>query len=350
MLCGCQGSGWGSSLDVFSPSPISFGFSEQELVEPSVEEVPSTQEAHVLDQRQQREEGEPEILEAAPQEEEAGEDGGVVGSQPRDEKEPHSVHSPVEPSPEAAASFSDSPEWQTVGKVHKDPSVAPSETVTERTHDASHASSPPEEAGAGTSSARRVKSSLISGPAGTRRPDPPRKAGAEPSGTAALPVTPWVPVLLPSLSMTPAGSPEESGDHSGSSWPPPTWVSPVAISSPPDEAAAVLKAFSGLGEELDVTKEEPWAEASEEEQEPALRTMVPAADKEGHPEAVPSGGPLGLDFFSTPFLEGSLTTTHSRPILPTESASLGASGSVSGNPFGSMALASLATILAVLPH
>lgn len=341
------GGGWGSSLDAFSPSPVSFGFSELEAVEPSVEEVPSTQEAHVPDQGQQREEGEPEILEAAPQEGEA-EDGEAVGSQPSDEQEPHGVHSPVEPSPETAASFSDSPEGQTVGKVHEGPSVSPSETVTERTHGASHASSPPEDAGAGTSAVRRVESSPISGLAGTRHPSPPREAGAEPPGTAAFPGTPWVPVLLPSLSMTPAGSPEENGEHSGSSWPPPAWVSPAAISSPPDEAAAAPKAFAGLGEELDATKEEPWAEVSE--QEPVLRTTVPAADEEGHPEAVPSGGPLGLDFFSTPFLEASLTTTHSRPALPTESASLGASGSVSGNPFGSMALASLATILAVLPH
>lgn len=305
-----------------------------------MEEVLSTQKAHIPDQRQQREEGEPEILEAAPQEGEA-EDGEA-----RDEKEPHGVHSLVEPSPETAASFSHSPEGQTVGKVHEGPSVSPLERVTERTHSASHASSPPEEAGAGTSSARRVESSPISGPAVPRHPSPPREAGAELPGTAAFPGTPQVLMLLPSLSMTPAGSPEESGDHSGSSWPPPAWVSPVAISSPPDEAAAASKAFAGL----DATKEKPWAEASEEEQEPALRTTVPAADKEGHPEAVPSGGPLGFDFFSTPFLEASLTTTHSRPVLPTESASLGASGSVSGNPFGSMALASLATILAVLPH
>ncbi|XP_058016796.1 brevican core protein isoform X3 [Ahaetulla prasina] len=303
-----------------------FCFKERDLVEPSLEEEPSTQEAHVLDQRQQREEGEPEILEAAPQEGEA-EDGEAVRSQPRDEKEPHGVHSPVEPSPETAASFSDSPEGQTVGKVHEGPTVSPSETGTERTQGASHTSSPLEEAGVGTSSARRVESSPISGPAGTRRAGPPREAGAVPPGTAAFPVTPWVPMLLPSLSMTPAGSSEESGDHSGSSWPPPAWVSPVAISSPPDEAAAASKAFSGLGEELDAAKEEPWA--LEEEQGPDLRTMVPAADKEGHPETVPSGGPLGLDFFSTPFLEASLTTTHSRPILPTESASLGASGSVS---------------------
>ncbi|XP_013931025.1 PREDICTED: brevican core protein-like, partial [Thamnophis sirtalis] len=289
-------------------------------VEPSTEEALRTQKAPTPDLRQQRENGEPEVLEAAPQEGEA-EDGEA-----RDEKGPHGGHSPVEPSWETAASVSPSPEGQTVGKVPQGPSVSPSEAATERTPSASHASRPPEEAGAGTSSARRVESSPISGPAVPRHPSPPREAGAEPPGTSAFPGTPPVLLLLPSLSMTPAGSPEESGDHSGSSWPPPARLSPVAVSSPPDEAAAAAsKASAGLDE----SKEEPWAEASEEEQEPTLRTTVPAADKGGHPEAVPSGGPLGLNFFSTPFLEASLTTTHPRPVLPTESASLGASGSVS---------------------
>ncbi|KAL7978411.1 hypothetical protein Chor_014950 [Crotalus horridus] len=314
----------------------------REPAEPGTEEVPSTQKAHVMDQSQQREEGEPEISEASPQEGEA-EDGEAVGSQPRDEKEPHGVRSPVEPSPETAASSSDSPEGETVGKVHEGLSAAPSETVTERTHGASQGSSPPEEAEAGASSARQVESSSpVSGLAGTRPPGPPREAGSEPPGTVAFPVTPWAPMLLPSLSVTPTGPSEESGDHSGSSWPPPARVSPVAISSPPDEAVAASKAFAGSGEEPEMedraeteaspSEEEPWAEASEKDQEPALMTIVPAAEEEGHPghqEAVPSGGPLGLDFFSTPFLEASLTTTHSRPVLPTESASLGASGSVS---------------------
>ncbi|KAK9391344.1 brevican core protein-like [Crotalus adamanteus] len=316
----------------------------REPAEPGTEEVPTSQKAHVMDQSQQREEGEPEILEASPQEGEA-EDGEAVGSQPRDEKEPHGVRSPVEPSPETAASSSDSPEGETVGKVHEGLSAAPSETVTERTHGASQGSSPPEEAEAGATSARQVESSSpVSGLAGTRPPGPPREAGSEPPGTVAFPVTPWGPVLLPSLSVTPTGPSEESGDHSGSSWPPPARVSPVAISSPPDEAVAASKAFAGSGEEPEMedraeteatpSEEEPWAEASEKDQEPALMTIVPAAEEEGHPghqEAVPSGSPLGLDFFSTPFLEASLTTTHSRPVLPTESASLGASGSVSAS-------------------
>lgn len=354
---------WTSSLDLLPLSPASLGFSGREPAEPGAEEVPSTQEAHVMDQRQQREEGEPETSEAAPQDGEA-EDGEAVGSQPRDEKEPHGVRSPAEPSPESTASSSDSPEGETVGKAHEGLSASPSETATERTHGGSQGSSPPEEAEAGASSARQVESSFpVSGLAGTRHPGPPREAGSEPPGSATFPVTPWAPVLLLSPSVMPTGPSEESGDHSGSSWPPPGRVSPVAISSPPDEAVAASKAFAGSGEEPEMedraeteaspSEEEPWAEASEKDQEPALMTMVPAAEEEGHPghqEAVPSGGPLGLDFFSTPFLEASLTTTHSRPVLPTESTSLGASGSVSGNPFGSMALASLATILAVLPH
>lgn len=351
----------GPSLDVLPLSPTSLGFSGREPAEPGAEEVPSTQEAHVMDQRQQREEGEPEISEASPQEGEA-EDGQAVGSQPRDEKEPHGVRSPVEPSPETAASSSDSPEGETVGKVHEGLSASPSETVTERTHGASQGSSPPGEAEAGA--ARQVESSSpVSGLAGTHHPGPPREAGSELPGTAAFPVTSWAPMLLPSLSVMPTGPSEESGDHSGSSWPPPARVSPAAISSPPDEAVAASKAFAGSGEEPEMedraeteaspSEEEPWAEASEKDQEPALMTTVPAAEEKGHPghqEAVPSGGPLGLDFFSTPFLEASLTTIHSRPVLPTESATLGASGSVSGNPFGSMALASLGTILAVLLH
>ncbi|XP_026573519.1 LOW QUALITY PROTEIN: brevican core protein [Pseudonaja textilis] len=288
----------------------------REMVEARAEEVPSTQEAQPLDQGPQREEGEPEIVEAAPQEGEPA-DGEAVGIQPREEKEAHTVHSPVEPSPsEAAAGFSDSPG----SGVHGGPSVPPSEAASERSHGASHTSSPPTEAGAGTSPAGRVESSPVSGP--------PREAGAEPPGMAAFPGTPWVPLLLPSLSTTPAGSSEESGDHSGASWPP-----PAGVSGPPDEGEAASEASAGFGGEPEPTKEELRAEASEEEQqEPALRTAVPAVDEEGPPgpqEALPTGGSLGLDFFSTPFLEVSLTTTHSRPVPPTERASLGASGSVS---------------------
>ncbi|XP_070586377.1 brevican core protein [Erythrolamprus reginae] len=275
---------------------------EQELVEPSAEEGPSTQEAPTPDQKPQWEEGDPETLEA--------EDGEAS-----EEKEPHDVHDPGRPSPETVAGFSDSLEGWTVGKVHE----GPSETVTEGTPGASHAPSSPGAAATGTPSARRAESSSVAGYA----PSTLREAGAEPPATVAFLVTPWVPVLLLS------GSPEESGDHSGASWPPPpaTWSSPVAISTPLDEAVAASEALAGHGEEPDASAEEPPEEASEEEDH--RWTTAPWAEGEGHPEAVPSRGPLGLDFFSTPFLEASLTTTHSRPVLPTESASLGASGSVS---------------------
>ncbi|KAM6435279.1 brevican core protein isoform 2-T2 [Liasis olivaceus] len=318
--------------------------------EPDVEPVPSATEAHVLDQRQQRE-GEPAASEAAPGEVET-EDGEAAGSkispglsQPKDEDELHSSHSPAEPTPEdggtgpTAASSSDSPQGEDVGEAREGPSeiaterkASPSEQVT---HGASHSSSEPEDTGVG--------SGHVPGLAGTRFPSPPRRAGAVPPGTAASPVAPWGAALLPSLSTTPAGQSEESGDHSGFSWPAPPRASPVAVSGPPDGATAALKPFVGSGEEpaeaeaeaeaeARPSREGPWAEASEEDEDPALRTAVPAAGEDGHPghgEVFPSGGPLGLDFFSTPFLEASLTTAHPLPALPTESASLGASGSVS---------------------
>ncbi|XP_063172809.1 brevican core protein [Candoia aspera] len=299
--------------------------------EPDVKGLPSAQEGPALDWGPQRE-GEPEVSEAAPEEGET-EDGEAAGgktspglNQSQDENEElHSLHSPAEPSPEAggmgheATSSPDSPEGEGVGDMREG---LPPESVLGRMASPSEQVTPGKSEDAGMD----TESGPVSRLAGTRLPSPPPG--------------PWEAALLPSL--RPASQDEESGDHSGFSWPPPPRASPVATSSPLGKAVAAPTPFVGSGEEPEAvgpaetedrpSAEDPWAEASEEDGAPTLVTMEPAAGEEGHPrpeEVVPSGGLLGLDFFSTPFLEASLSTTHPLPALPTESASLGASGSVS---------------------
>lgn len=215
---------------------------------------------------------------------------------------------------------------------------------------------------------------LISGLANT---DSPSHSGesedAEFSGTVplgtAIPVE-MTPVGDTSLPIPPNTVQEDSEEHSGSAW----FSSTMATSSP-EEATSSFD----LGHPIDFHL--PWEEHETEESTEAYDINTKTVDEsdeetetltavtEAMVDSFPTRGAEELNrheevatsltkgisedissFMGTPLTEPSLTTAHPLPVLPTESASLGAGVNISGNPFGCTALALMAAILVELSH
>ncbi|XP_077181722.1 brevican core protein isoform X2 [Paroedura picta] len=195
---------------------------------------------------------------------------------------------------------------------------------------------------------------LISGLANTHSPDHPGESGdAEFSG--AVPLGTAIPVEMTltgaaSLPVPPSTVPpslqEDSEEHSGS-----VWLSPTIAPSSPEEPTSSFD----LGHPIDFHL--PWEEhetdettemydvstktvdeSDEETETPEAVTEVtensfPTRGREehnGHEEVATSltqdisEDISGSSFMGGPLTEPSLTTAHPLPILPTESASLGA--------------------------
>ncbi|XP_048345887.1 aggrecan core protein-like isoform X1 [Sphaerodactylus townsendi] len=201
-------------------------------------------------------------------------------------------------------------------------------------------------------------------------------SGAVPLATA-IPVE-MTPTGDTSLLVPPNAVPpnlqEDSEEHSGT-----VWLSPTIATSSPEEATDSFD----LGHPIDLhlpweeqeteettelydesTKIDPSEDESDEEMEtPATVTEVTAYSRtegteeyNGHEEMATSltegisEDVSGSSFMGTPLTQPTLTTAHPLPVLPTESASLGAGVNISGNPFGCTALALVAAILAELSH
>ncbi|XP_063002294.1 brevican core protein [Elgaria multicarinata webbii] len=180
-------------------------------------------------------------------------------------------------------------------------------------------------------------------------------SGAVPPGTAT-PVemtVVWDTALPISPSTMAASQSEESEEHSGSVWLPPASTTSFPSSSPeevlvgsghsvsihlPEEEHEVGQATDT--QDISSAKAGPSAEDSDKARETSMTATLPTGSKERRdgeknivtsPAEGTSGELPGLAFLSTPFMEPSLTTTHPLPVLPTESASLGAGGNISGD-------------------
>ncbi|XP_033030568.1 brevican core protein isoform X4 [Lacerta agilis] len=175
-------------------------------------------------------------------------------------------------------------------------------------------------------------------------------SGAVPTGTAATVerTAVWKSVVPESSSTTAASLSEESEEHSGSAWISPAVAAGFATSSPKeavvDSEHAVSTQLPGeehkTEEATESTTPDLSAEESDEERETTMAAPVPTGggeEHDGQKEDAPSlaevisGDISGSPFMSPLFTEPSLTTAHPLPVLPTESASLGSGGNISGD-------------------
>ncbi|XP_053226063.1 brevican core protein isoform X5 [Podarcis raffonei] len=175
-------------------------------------------------------------------------------------------------------------------------------------------------------------------------------SGAVPPGTAATVerTAVWKRVVPESSSTTAASLSEESEEHSGSAWISPAVATGFATSSPKeavvDSGHAVSTQLPGEEHETEEATESTTpdlsAEESDEERETTMAGPVPTGggeEHDGEKEDAPSlaevisGDISGSPFMSPLFTEPSLTTAHPLPVLPTESASLGSGGNISGD-------------------
>uniref|UniRef100_A0ABM5F3L9 Brevican core protein isoform X2 n=1 Tax=Pogona vitticeps TaxID=103695 RepID=A0ABM5F3L9_9SAUR len=180
----------------------------------------------------------------------------------------------------------------------------------------------------------------------------PEFSGSEPPETTTTPAagTVVLVVSLPeSLGTSSAAVLSEGGeDHSGS-----VWLAPVGANgdgtSSPEEARVDSVGLHPYGAEPEEVAQPhgvstlagPVTEDSDEQTASAVTPPGPAGSEEelgGGREAgatSPAGDPArdlpGLDFMSPPFTAPALTTAHPLPVLPTERASLGAGGNISGD-------------------
>ncbi|KAL8184327.1 UNVERIFIED_CONTAM: hypothetical protein K2H54_013556 [Gekko kuhli] len=408
--------------------------------QPSSEETLSIEDDQMLDPGLQVEEeldegqNAPASSEATPGEAEPDVEDAVIQAWPKtspehseskDQKEPHSFHSPAHPVPsqqhgresatETGLSDSLDANESSSGagpsdEVHKALSSSASETVAEAKsvpleqvdHNVSYSDvdesgfpHQPEDSGLhdifatiatpkasqkDTQSPPTPQGGLISGLANTHSPSHPggsgdaEFSGAVPLGTA-IPVemTPMGDASLPiPPSTVPPSLQENSEEHSGS-----VWLSPPIATSSPEEATSSFD----LGHPIDFHL--PWEEHETEEttetydvstktvDESDEETETPATVTEAMADSFPTGGAeehngheevatsltecvsediSGSSFMGTPLTEPSLTTAHPLPVLPTESASLGAGATITGNPVGCTALAVMAAVLAELSH